>query len=51
MLKAKFHRETVTGANLNYVDSIKVDEDLLDAVDMIPNEKVQLVNNNNGERF
>jgi aspartate 1-decarboxylase len=41
----------VTEANLNYVGSITIDEDLLDLVDMLPNEKVQIVNNNNGARF
>lgn len=50
-MKAKLHRATVTEANLNYVGSITIDEDLLDAVDMLPNEKVQIVNNNNGARF
>ncbi|WP_248925468.1 aspartate 1-decarboxylase [Paenibacillus hamazuiensis] len=51
MLKSKIHRATVTEANLNYVGSITIDEDLLDQVDMLPNEKVQIVNNNNGARF
>ena len=51
MMKAKLHRATVTEANLNYVGSITIDEDLLEAVDMLPNEKVQIVNNNNGARF
>lgn len=51
MLKSKLHRATVTEANLNYVGSITIDEDLLDLVDMLPNEKVQIVNNNNGARF
>ncbi|WP_281887006.1 aspartate 1-decarboxylase [Paenibacillus sp. YYML68] len=51
MLKAKIHRATVTEANLNYVGSITIDEELLEAVDMLPNEKVQIVNNNNGARF
>jgi aspartate 1-decarboxylase len=51
MLKSKIHRATVTEANLNYVGSITIDEDLLEAVDMLPNEKVQVVNNNNGARF
>ncbi|WAA13738.1 aspartate 1-decarboxylase [Fervidibacillus halotolerans] len=50
-MKAKLHRATVTEANLNYVGSITIDEDLLDAVGMAPNEKVQIVNNNNGARF
>ena len=51
MMLAKLHRATVTEANLNYVGSITIDEDLLEAVDMLPNEKVQIVNNNNGARF
>ncbi|MCD8501749.1 MAG: aspartate 1-decarboxylase [Bacillaceae bacterium] len=51
MMKGKIHRARVTEANLNYVGSITIDEDLLDAVDMLPNEKVQIVNNNNGARF
>ncbi len=51
MLKSKIHRATVTEANLNYVGSITIDQDLLDLVDMLPNEKVQIVNNNNGARF
>ena len=42
---------TVTEANLNYMGSITIDEDLLDAADMIPGQKVQIVDNNNGERF
>ncbi|MCZ8520498.1 MULTISPECIES: aspartate 1-decarboxylase [Paenibacillus] len=51
MLKSKIHRATVTEANLNYVGSITIDSDLLDLIDMLPNEKVQIVNNNNGARF
>ncbi|UUZ79416.1 aspartate 1-decarboxylase [Paenibacillus sp. P26] len=51
MLKSKIHRATVTEANLNYVGSITIDQDLLELVDMPPNEKVQIVNNNNGARF
>ena len=51
VLKSKIHQATVTEANLNYVGSITVDMDLLDAADMIAGEKVQIVNNNNGERF
>lgn len=51
MMKAKLHRATVTEANLNYIGSITIDEDLLDLVDMLPNEKVQIVNNNNGARL
>ncbi len=51
ILKSKIHRVTVTDANLNYIGSITIDEDLLDAANMIPNEKVAIVDNNNGERF
>lgn len=51
MLNAKLHRATVTQADLNYVGSITIDEDLLDAAGMLPNEKVHVVNNNNGARF
>jgi aspartate 1-decarboxylase len=51
VLKSKIHRVTVTGANLNYIGSITIDEDLLDASNMIENEKVQVLNLNNGERF
>lgn len=51
VLKSKLHCATVTEANLNYMGSITIDEDLLDAVNMIAGEKVQIVNNNNGERF
>ncbi|SFK91089.1 L-aspartate 1-decarboxylase [Paenibacillus sp. 1_12] len=51
MLKSKIHRATVTEANLNYVGSITIDEDLIDLIDILPNEKVQIVNNNNGARF
>jgi aspartate 1-decarboxylase len=51
MMNAKIHRATVTEANLNYVGSITIDEDLLDAVGMTANEKVQIVNNNNGARL
>jgi aspartate 1-decarboxylase len=51
MMNAKIHRATVTEANLNYVGSITIDEEILDAVGMVPNEKVQIVNNNNGARF
>ncbi|WP_040228390.1 aspartate 1-decarboxylase [Bhargavaea cecembensis] len=51
MLNGKIHRATVTEANLNYVGSITIDRDLLDAVGMTANEKVQIVNNNNGARF
>ncbi|ADY34871.1 Aspartate 1-decarboxylase [Phocaeicola salanitronis DSM 18170] len=51
VLKSKIHCVTVTEANLNYMGSITVDEDLLDAANMIAGEKVQIVDNNNGERF
>ncbi|MFD2612055.1 aspartate 1-decarboxylase [Paenibacillus gansuensis] len=51
MMKSKIHRATVTEANLNYVGSITIDEDLMEATDLWANEKVQIVNNNNGERF
>lgn len=51
MMKSKIHRATVTEANLNYVGSITIDQDILDAVDILPNEKVQIVNNNNGARL
>ncbi|MBD8014063.1 aspartate 1-decarboxylase [Planococcus wigleyi] len=51
MLNSKIHRATVTEADLNYVGSITIDQDLLDAVGMLPNEKVHIVNNNNGARF
>jgi aspartate 1-decarboxylase len=51
MMKSKLHRATVTEANLHYVGSITIDEDLMNAVDLLPNEKVQIVNNNNGSRF
>lgn len=51
MMKGKIHRATVTEANLNYVGSITIDEDLMDLVDILPNEKVQIVNNNNGARL
>lgn len=51
MMKAKIHRATVTEANLNYVGSITIDQDLMELVDILPDEKVQIVNNNNGARF
>jgi len=51
VLKSKIHRAKVTQAELNYVGSITIDEDLLDAANIIANEKVQIVNNNNGARF
>ena len=51
VLKSKIHRAKVTQAELNYVGSITIDEDLMDAANIIANEKVQIVNNNNGARF
>lgn len=51
ILKSKIHRVTVTQADLNYVGSITIDEDLMDAANMIAGEKVAVLNNNNGERF
>ncbi|WP_423802579.1 aspartate 1-decarboxylase [Neobacillus sp. SAB-20_R2A] len=51
MLNAKLHRATVTDANLNYVGSITIYKGLLEQVDILPNEKVQVVNLNNGARF
>lgn len=51
LLKSKIHRATVTDANLNYEGSITIDMDLVDAAKLIVNEKVAIVNNNNGERF
>jgi aspartate 1-decarboxylase len=51
MMNGKIHRATVTEANLNYVGSITIDTDIIEAVGMAPNEKVQIVNNNNGARF
>ena len=51
MMNGKIHRATVTQADLNYVGSITIDEDILDAVGIEANEKVAIVNNNNGARF
>ena len=51
VLKSKLHCVTVTEANLNYMGSITIDEDLMDAAGLIAGEKVQVVDNNNGERF
>jgi len=51
VLKSKIHRVVVTEADLNYVGSITIDEDLIDAANMIENEKVEVLNINNGERF
>lgn len=50
MMHSKIHRARVTESDLNYVGSITIDSDILDAVDILPNEKVEIVNNNNGER-
>lgn len=50
-MKSKIHRATVTDANLNYKGSITIDKKLMKLADILPNEKVQVVNNNNGERF
>jgi len=51
MCKSKIHRATVTDANLNYEGSVTIDEALIEAADLLPYEKVQIVNNNNGARF
>jgi aspartate 1-decarboxylase len=51
ILKSKIHRAVITEANLNYVGSLTLDEDLMDAANFIENEKVQVVNVNNGERL
>lgn len=51
VLKSKVHRATITEANLHYVGSLTLDEDLMEAANMIENEKVQVVNVNNGERL
>jgi aspartate 1-decarboxylase len=51
ILKSKIHRVKVTGADLNYIGSITIDEDLMDAANIIKGEKIQIVNNNNGERL
>jgi aspartate 1-decarboxylase len=51
VLKSKVHRATITEANLNYVGSLTLDEDLMEAANMIENEQVQVVNVNNGERL
>ncbi|GGC87487.1 aspartate 1-decarboxylase [Thalassobacillus devorans] len=51
MMKAKIHRARVTEANLNYVGSITIDQDIIDQVGILPHEKVQIVNNNNGARL
>jgi len=51
MMKSKIHRATVTEANLHYVGSITIDEQLMEMADLLPNEKVQVVNNHNGARL
>lgn len=51
VLKSKIHRATVTDANLNYIGSVTIDEDLMDAANLIEFEKVQVLNINNGERL
>ncbi|HBI40125.1 MAG TPA: aspartate 1-decarboxylase [Tenacibaculum sp.] len=51
VVKSKIHRVKVTGADLNYIGSITIDEDLMDAAGIIEGERVQIVNNNNGERL
>jgi aspartate 1-decarboxylase len=51
MFKGKIHRATVTQADLNYVGSITIDSNLLEEANILPGEKVQIVNNNNGERI
>lgn len=51
LLKSKIHKASITGANLHYVGSITIDEDLMDAANLIENEKVHVLNLNNGERL
>lgn len=51
VVKSKIHRVKVTGADLNYIGSITIDEDLMDASNIIQGERVQIVNNDNGERL
>ncbi len=51
VVKSKIHRVKVTGADLNYIGSITIDENLMDAANIVQGEKVQIVNNNNGERL
>lgn len=51
MCKSKIHRATVTDADLNYMGSITIDEELMDAADLLPYEQVHVVNINNGSRF
>ncbi len=51
VMKSKLHRVKITQAELNYVGSVTIDENLMEAANLLENEKVQIVNNNNGERF
>ncbi|APU68427.1 MAG: aspartate 1-decarboxylase [Bacteroidota bacterium] len=51
VVKSKIHRVKVTGADLNYIGSVTIDEDLMEAANIMEGEKVQIVNNNNGERL
>lgn len=51
VVKSKIHRVKVTGADLNYIGSITIDEDLMDAANIVEGEKIQIVNNTNGERL
>ncbi len=51
VVKSKIHRVKVTGADLNYIGSITIDEDLMDGANIVEGEKVQIVNNNNGNRL
>ena len=51
ILKSKIHRATITGSDLNYMGSITIDEDLMDAANIVAGERVQIVNINNGERI
>ena len=51
VIKSKIHKVSVTGANLHYIGSITIDEDLMDAANLIENEKVHVLNLNNGERL
>jgi aspartate 1-decarboxylase len=51
VVKSKIHRVKVTGADLNYIGSITIDEDLMDAANIVEGEKIQVVNNDNGERL
>lgn len=51
MMKSKIHKAKVTGADLNYIGSITIDRQLMDEADILPNEKVQVVNNSNGARL